>query len=92
MKTPAFKITLTEEAPAGMRGVDNHPTYRVRVNGTPTKHLLFFNMTGYAGYLPTPDGFVEDIGERPLSAFKKAISRLNREASSMNPASIIIRN
>ena len=42
-------------------------------------YQLYFNMTGYCGYLPLPGGRRLDIGERPISVFRKEIARLNRE-------------
>lgn len=44
---------------------------------------LYFNMTGYVGYLPAPkeDGTPINltIGERGISAYKKEIAQLNKE-------------
>jgi hypothetical protein len=40
---------------------------------------LYFNMRGYVGYLPTPEGLNLDIGERGITAFKKEIASLNKE-------------
>jgi hypothetical protein len=46
---------------------------------------LYFNMTGFTGsYLPFPVSLPDkpaalDIGEKPISAYRKEIARLNRE-------------
>lgn len=40
---------------------------------------LYFNLRGYRGYLPTPDGKKLDIGEKTLAAYKREIAVLNRE-------------
>jgi hypothetical protein len=40
---------------------------------------LYFNVTGYVGYLPTPDGAKLNIGEKGISVFRREISSLNRE-------------
>lgn len=50
---------------------------------------LYFNMTGYVGYLPCPnDGRFDGdkdkpikltIGEKSINAYKKEIAQLNRE-------------
>jgi len=39
---------------------------------------LYFNLRGYQGYLPTPDGKKLDIGEKTLAAYKREIAVLNR--------------
>jgi len=53
--------------------------YDVVLNGQVVGDL-YFNMTGYVGYLPTPEGRKLDIGERGISAFRREIAALNREA------------
>lgn len=44
---------------------------------------LYYNMTGYVGYLPSPkeDGtpINLNIGERGISAFKVEVAKLNKE-------------
>ena len=41
---------------------------------------LYFNMTGYVGYLPSATtGVKHTIGERGVSAYKSEVARLNRE-------------
>jgi hypothetical protein len=40
---------------------------------------LFFNMTGYRGYLPTPQGQCHALPESGIGSHKKEIARLNRE-------------
>lgn len=65
---------------------------RAILERTPRYDVMFFgnrfwqvhyNMRGYIGYLPCPPdpekvGFL-DIGEKGISAFKKEISKLNKE-------------
>lgn len=40
---------------------------------------LHYNMVGYVGYLPTPEGRKLSIGEKSLGTYKKEIAKLNRE-------------
>jgi hypothetical protein len=40
---------------------------------------LYWNMRGYCGYLPCPDGGKLDIGEKSLAEYRRAIADLNRE-------------
>lgn len=75
---PAFRITLEERA--GRHILERTPRYDILVNGE-SKGELYFNMTGYVGYLPTVHGHKMDIGERGISAFRKEVVQLNREAA-----------
>lgn len=71
-------ITL-KEAPHKRSICESHMRYDVLVNGV-LAETLNFNMRGYQGYLPLPDGGKLDIGEKAISAYKKEISTLNKEA------------
>ncbi len=53
--------------------------YDVLANGV-LCDTLYYNMRGYQGYLPLPDGGKLDIGEKSISAYKKEISLLNKES------------
>lgn len=53
--------------------------YDVLLNGEPVSEL-YFNMRGYRGTLPLPGDTFIDIGERPLSEYRREIARINREA------------
>lgn len=77
MQPQKHHITL-QESP-GRHMMERHPRYAVLVNGEP-RGELYFNMTGYVGTLPMVQGGVMNIGERPISAFRKEVSILNREA------------
>jgi hypothetical protein len=48
---------------------------------------LYFNMKGYVGYLPTPDGAKLDIGEKSISVFRREVAALNREFAAAATAS-----
>lgn len=74
---PRFHITLEERR--SPHALERHPRYAVLVNGE-ERGELYYNMRGYQGYLPTVQGSKMDIGERGISAFRKEVRALNREA------------
>jgi hypothetical protein len=78
MPKPLFRLSLAEKP--GKHMMERQPRYDVLVNGEPQGEL-YFNMTGYAGTLPTVHGSRMDIGERGISAFRKEVSALNKEAA-----------
>jgi hypothetical protein len=73
-----YVVTL-QEAPQKRSMLETHMRYDVLVNGK-LHHTLYFNMRGYRGCVPLPDGTELDIGEKPISAYKKEISRVNKDA------------
>lgn len=58
--------------------METHSRYKVLLRGQ-TVGELYFNMRGYVGTLPTPRGSELYIGERGISAYRKAVAQLNRE-------------
>jgi hypothetical protein len=74
---PRFRISLEERK--SPHSLERHPRYAVLVNGE-QRGELYYNMRGYQGYLPTVQGSQMDIGERGISAFRKEVRVLNREA------------
>lgn len=74
---PRFRISLEERKSPHL--LERHPRYAVLVNGA-QQGELYHNMRGYQGYLPTVHGSKMDIGERGISAFRKEVRVLNREA------------
>ena len=74
---PRFRISLEERK--SPHALERHPRYAVLVNGE-ERGELYYNMRGYQGYLPTVQGSKMDIGERGISAFRKEVRVLNREA------------
>lgn len=74
---PRFRISLEERK--SPHALERHPRYAVLVNGE-QEGELYYNMRGYQGYLPTVQGSKMDIGERGISAFRKEVRVLNREA------------
>jgi hypothetical protein len=72
----AIQLVATRE---GLHPLETHPRYDVLLHGKKVGQL-HFNMTGYTGaWLPQPSGIPLDIGERGISAYRKAVARLNRE-------------
>lgn len=76
-KHPSFRLSLVSKP--GRHILEQQPRFEVQVNGVPQGEL-YFNMKGYAGTLPTVHGSRMDIGERGISAFRKEVAVLNREA------------
>lgn len=60
--------------------LEKTPRYDVSLNGEVVDEL-YFNMTGYVGGLPTVQGSVMNIGEKPISAWRKEAAAINREAA-----------
>lgn len=79
-----YKLALVETR-RGCAMMEQQPRFDVMLNGV-TVGQLHYNMTGYRGSLPTPCGRSLDIGERPISAFRKEVARLNQEAKSAAPS------
>ena len=52
--------------------------YNVLFNGKKVGQL-YFNLRGYIGSLPTPNGHNLIIGEKPISAYRKEANKLNKE-------------
>jgi hypothetical protein len=52
--------------------------FNVMLNGVKVEQL-WWNMKGYVGNLPLPDGCSLYMPEGSLASFKREISRLNRE-------------
>lgn len=58
--------------------LETHMRYDVYFDGS-LFDTLYYNLTGYVGFLPTPEGKKLSIGERSLTAYRKEMTRLNRE-------------
>lgn len=72
-------VLTLKEAPHKRSMCETKMRYDVLVNGKVTE-TLYFNMRGYQGYLPLPDGGKLDIGEKAISAYKKEIGIINKDA------------
>jgi hypothetical protein len=67
------------ETRGGCAILETHSRFDVLLHGKKIGQL-YFNMTGYTGvYLPQPNGSSLDLGERGISAYRKAVAQLNRE-------------
>ena len=73
-----FRLTLRAKPSAPLQ---RHPDYTLLLNGTVVGEV-YFNMTGYVGTLPQPDGTAFTPGEAGISAYRAEITRINREARS----------
>lgn len=85
MSKPAFSLKLVKNNNRQM--LETTPRYDVVLNGAAVGEL-YFNTRGYVGYLPTVQGSKMDIGERGISAFRKEVAILNREAEAVITASL----
>lgn len=61
----------------GCQICEREDRYDVLLNGEKFAQL-YFNMRGYVGLLPLPNGHRLDIGERAISAYRKEVSAINR--------------
>ena len=78
-----FRITL--QSKHSPHFYDPRKNWQVLLNGKPWGGRFYYNMTGYRGALPTPDGASFDPGEVTLTQLHREVARINREAK--NPAS-----
>jgi len=75
MKTKAIQLVETRK---GCSICETTPRYDVMLYGKKVEQL-WFNMRGYVGYLPLPDGSHLTIGERSITEYKKEVAKLNKE-------------
>lgn len=78
-----FKLALRERPRSPLQ---QHPDYDLTVNGDVVGEV-YFNMTGYVGTLPEPDGTGFTLGERGISAYRSEIARINRDTRKSNTSS-----
>ncbi len=78
----AFRITLKERRKAILQ---TKPDFDILLNGE-VFGALTYNMTGYIGYLPLPEGGKMDFGEISLTAYRREIAYLHREAKKVEAA------
>ena len=74
-KQPALRLVETR---SGCATAETTPRYDVFLYGKLVERL-WFNMRGYVGYLPTPDGNIFCPGECAITAYRREIATLNRE-------------
>ena len=73
----ARAIALVETR-TGCEICEKESRYDVLLHGKKVGQL-YFNLRGYVGTLPTPSGTQLCIGERTITAYRKAVAQLNRE-------------
>ena len=66
------------ETTRGRHMLETTKRYRITLFGEDAGEL-YFNMRGYVGALPLPGGKSIDIGERPISDYRREVARINRE-------------
>lgn len=76
---PIQHVVTLVEAPRKMAMLETKMRYDVLLNGKFYSEL-YFNTKGYVGKLPLPSGKGLTIGEVGISAYKKEISRINKDA------------
>lgn len=88
MSKPAFKLQILEVNERSM--MESTPRYGVFLNGERWKprETIYYNMKGYRGSLPSADGRTIDIGEAPISAWKREVAHLNREGAVLLAAAV----
>jgi len=74
-KHPAIKLVETRRGCAIM---ESTPRIEVWFHGE-LFDTLYFNMSGYRGCLPCPEGGKLDIGEQSMGTYRKEVVKLNRE-------------
>jgi len=72
------KALVLEETRAGCAICETTPRYRVLLHGTQVG-VLYFNMRGFVGNLPLPDGSSLVMPEAGISTFRREVVKINRE-------------
>lgn len=75
MSTNTIRLIETRQGCALM---ENTPRYDVMLHGKKVDQL-YYNLTGYVGHLPCPDGSKLIMPESSISAFRRQVVALNRE-------------
>ena len=75
MAKPAIELIETRQ---GCEICETTKRFNVMLNGVKVEQL-WWNMKGYVGNLPLPDGSSLYMPEGSLASFKREISILNRE-------------
>jgi hypothetical protein len=73
-----FHIELVETR-KGCAICEDRPRYDVLLNGEKVDQL-YYNLTGYVGTLPLPEGGKLHLGECSISRIQRQANALNREA------------
>ena len=75
MAKPAIELIETR---LGCEMLESTPRYNVMLKGVKVDQL-FYNMRGYVGNLPTPDGSSLYVPESGIARFRREVAKLNRE-------------
>ena len=79
-----FRITLRSKPSPHF--YEPHKRWQVLLNGAPWGEPFYYNMRGYCGVLPLPDGRSFDPGEVTLTQLRREVAQINREAREAAPA------
>jgi hypothetical protein len=74
----AYAAITLREAPQRRAILEKHMHFDVLLHGHKVSEL-YFNMRGYRGSIPTPEGAMLDIGERGISTWKTWIKTINSQ-------------
>lgn len=73
-----FRVTLVSKPSPHF--AETHKRWQVVLNGEPWGEPFYYNMRGFRGALPLPDGRSFDPGEVTLTRLRREVARINREA------------
>ena len=75
MAKPAIELIETRQ---GCEIMETTPRYNVMLNGVKVEQL-WWNLKGFVGNLPTPDGSSLYVPESGIVRFRREVAKLNRE-------------
>ena len=75
MAKPAIELIETRQ---GCEIMETTPRYNVMLHGVKVEQL-WWNLKGFVGNLPTPDGSSLYVPESGISRFRREAAKLNRE-------------
>lgn len=81
-----FRITLHSKPSPHF--LDPYANWQVLLNGAPWGQPFYYNMRGFRGVLPLPDGGAFDPGEVTLTQLRREVARINREAKQVNKGDV----
>jgi hypothetical protein len=73
------------ETRRGCEMLETTPRYDVVLHGKKASQL-YYNLHGYVGSLPTPDGMTLHVPESGISRFRREAAALNREFAATETA------
>ena len=75
MAKPAIELIETRQ---GREIMETTPRYNVMLHGVKVEQL-WWNLKGFVGNLPTPDGSSLYVPESGIARFHREVAKLNRE-------------